>query len=411
MGTRVTNRRNRAARARGETPRLDAARAPVVPGATTPGARTAPGGIVGSGQRTGEWKLPPQYQFAMPAFPSISTPDYNSQAQGDTELGYNLYKDTIASQQRQLEDQTAENLARSADVWGRYQSSIAPIGGALQSSNSATMNQMGGLLSSVYGNTPGAASGGLASEQALGQSAVQTGGTGQLGILANMAQSQQGMQAGYQREGAVDAADQGRHIIMDAQAQEKELNYQLADYAKNMPELFNQRLNELRSQGMSDELARFQLAMEWQSQLSSMASDQAYAEWLDWKMTHEAAKKPDKKKTTLETKYPNPTNRQGQTQTARGQAQNPTSTGGIGTSVGSHGAGGALAATGVTYGGTRSAPLLNQPMEFQKPKPPPGAPPNTLWNRATQTYKGIFSTDARGNKFEWHPETMMWEQI
>lgn len=237
---------------------------------------------------TYESGVPRQYQFAMPRFPGVGAkPHYRMQAQADTDLAYQSYADKIASAQRQLADTKNEDLARAADIWDRYQKSIAPIGGTLAGANTAITNQLTGALGNLYGQVPTGS--GITAENDLGQVAAATGGTGQLGILANAAAAQQGMQAGYQREGAVDAADMGRNIIADTEARQGELANQLADYARSMPDQFMQRLTQLRQQGQSDAMARFQLAMEYRQMLSGLASDQAYREMMqEWQAKQQA---------------------------------------------------------------------------------------------------------------------------
>ena len=264
----------------------------------------------GTGLETGDYALPPQYQFDMPEFPEISTPDYKAQAQGDVRLASQLFNNEIASAQRQLQTGTDANLARAADVWDRYQKSIAPIGPTLQGANSAIMSQMGNTLNSVYGGMP--SGGGVGNEAQLGQAAAAAGGTGQMGLLANMAAAQQGMQAGYQREGAVDATDLARKILNANQDQLTELSNQAADFAKTLPDQFLSRLADLRSQGLSDAMARFRLGMEWQDQLSQKASDAAWRELLASQATRTAAKPlaakpPTKPVVKARTKPPAPT--------------------------------------------------------------------------------------------------------
>lgn len=248
----------------------------------------------GSGSSTGEWALPREYQFDLPALPEPSTnPDnYRKDARRDTRLGYNMYANRIAAQQRMAQNETDRNLERSADVWDRYQKSIRPIGGTLQRANSEIMSQMGDTLGSVYGTVPGAQSGGLAGEVGLGQAAAATQGSGQMGILANAAAAQQGMQAGYQREGAVDATDQARQIIQDNKDRLGELGQQLADYAATMPQQFMARLSELRNQGFSDQAALYQMALQTKGLLNQLASDQAQREYIAEMAAREQARRP-----------------------------------------------------------------------------------------------------------------------
>lgn len=244
------------------------------------------------GQQPVGVQLPREYQFDLPKFPGVGgKPHYRAQASGDLSLAQKLYQNSLDAQARQLGDTANEDLGRAADIWGRFQQEVAPLGGQLSSANTAITDQLTGALGQVYGATPTAANGGLPGENALGQSAVATGGTGQLGLLGNIAAAQQGMQAGIQREGAVDATDMARHILADKEAGIKELAMQGADWARTIPDQLASRLADLRSQGQSQALQRYQLALNAKQTLAQMASDQAYSEMMQRLAAQDAAKK------------------------------------------------------------------------------------------------------------------------
>jgi len=180
----------------------------------------------------------------------------------DVQLQIQPQLDSIDRAEERARNDYADFGAAAEGTYDALSNELAPLGGQYQTQSDAISSGLGTSLSQLAQqiglsnmDTPDA-------ETAAGLGAY--GSIGQTGLsqLANNASRNLGYQTSAQRQGAIEREEVSRNLLQDLQDALEGYGERRLDVTGQQGEMFKQRLDELRDQSITQQLARSQMASE-----------------------------------------------------------------------------------------------------------------------------------------------------
>lgn len=205
---------------------------------------------------------------------------FYNRAGRDVRLALDPLLEALSREGTLAERQFRTDADRFRDIYGSLDRELQPLTGQFREQMSGVtedfQGQLGELAQLLGSQVPGVPQ----SELTAGAGAFGALGAGALGELASARGRNVAYNTSAERQGGIEQAVTHRNALVDLENYLSELSRRRADVQEDIPDLFRQRLDELRDQSWQREMARKEFGLRAAATKSQVGSDKSLNRYL-----------------------------------------------------------------------------------------------------------------------------------